>query len=612
VIQIIIQGRDDSGAAAQSAAGNVRKVGDEAEKQGSRLKGFFDGVKGVMLGAGVAMGGALVAAAGAGLGFNNAIEQASAKINAFTNDGEKTAEILEMVKDRASKTPFEFDQMANAASALMPTVKASGKSLEELLEISEILAASNPAEGLEGAAFALKEATSGDFTSIIERFNLPRQRLKELKEQGVPDIEAVKIAMRELGLDGDLVANMANTLEGRWSTFKDTIVSTLGVITQPIFDAMSGGLANVNDLLTSATPQITAFAEQAAGMVGQAIEWAKGIAAFGQSFSDAVADAGLFSTEVNEVIGSVTGPLLEQVGQWVAALGQWVIDAIPGMGANMASFVQDLLTQVGAATWIDGFVRWIIEAAPLMLTELGVYAASMLGFLQANLPAIMSQLALWGAQFISWLVDVVPDLLLAGGELVANLLNWIIDSTPGFIENLKQWSTAFVAWLQETTPKVIDEAGKLWDQLAGWLNETAGSVVPLAKEVGAGIISGISQGISSGAESIKRAAASAAKAALDAAKSALGIKSPSLVFANLVGAPIAQGMALGMAQNIPMVQSAAGSLASAAVAGGQSAQVGGSVGVSLSMNGGLERYIDAKIDNQMKVYSRNASDRRLG
>lgn len=241
----------------------------------SKLTGVLGGLGKVALGVGagglLALGAGLAKTISVGLGFNNAMEQAAAKINAFTKDAGLTAEILKTVQERAAKTPFAFDEMANSAAALMPTVRASGESLEFLLEKAEILAASNPMEGLEGASFALKEAVSGDFTSIVERFNLSRSTLKKLKDQGVPALEAVGIAMAELGLDTDLVTALANTAEGRWSTFKDTLTALAGTVTQPIFDSFSGGLGGVNDWLTTITPQLQNFAEMLAGRISQGI-----------------------------------------------------------------------------------------------------------------------------------------------------------------------------------------------------------------------------------------------------------------------------------------------------------------------------------------------------
>lgn len=135
----------------QQTEGSFRSLGDK-----------LTGIAGTAAaGLGIALAGGLALAAKSGFEFNNSLEQASAKINAFTKDSAATAEVLEMVRQRAASTPFAFTEMANSAGALIPVANAAGVSLESMLETAEILAASNPAEGLEGAAFALREAVSG-------------------------------------------------------------------------------------------------------------------------------------------------------------------------------------------------------------------------------------------------------------------------------------------------------------------------------------------------------------------------------------------------------------------------------------------------------------------
>jgi len=245
-----------------------------------RASGVLKGISGSLTSlAKIAVGGALagVATLGAGfaailapgLRFNNAMEQASARINAFTKDAGKTAEILDMVRGRAERTPFAFEEMASATAALMPTARAANTGLEGLLETAEILAASNPAQGLEGAAFSLKEAVSGDFVSIIERFNLPRQMINKLKDEGVPALEIVKRSMESLGLDTGLVAALAETASGRWSTFTDILKGLSGQVTGQVFESFSEGLGMANVALDEAKPKLTEFAETVGTKLGE-------------------------------------------------------------------------------------------------------------------------------------------------------------------------------------------------------------------------------------------------------------------------------------------------------------------------------------------------------
>ena len=110
--------------------------------------------------------------------------------------------------------------------------RAANVDLLELVRTAEALAASQPSQGLEGAAFALREAVlGGDFQSIIDRFNLSRVTINRLREQGVPALEAVTVAMREVGATREQVEAFGRTFEGRQATitsFFDELRQRLG------------------------------------------------------------------------------------------------------------------------------------------------------------------------------------------------------------------------------------------------------------------------------------------------------------------------------------------------------------------------------------------------
>lgn len=101
------------------------------------------------------------------------------------------------------------------------------------------------------------------------------------------------------------------------------------------------------------------------------------------------------------------------------------------------------------------------------------------------------------------------------------------------------------------------------------------TLVNAAKDLGGSIAGGIAHGLGSAATTIADAAKSAAQSALDAAKHLLGISSPSRVFADQVGKPIAQGIAQGLHGNKSLVQSALNGMVGAA---NLPANVGAAVG----------------------------------
>lgn len=532
-VEVVIRGSNQSGSATSEAARGIREVGEAAGGSEGKLKGFFGLMGGAAAGGALALGGALVGAAGAGLGFNNAMEQARARINAFTKDGAATEQVLAMVADRASKTPFAFEEMATAAASLGPAAKGAGIPLENLIAQAEILAASNPAEGLVGGAFAIKEALSGDFTSAIERFNLSRSYINQLKEEGVPALEILSQAMQQAGYDTDLVSQLANTAQGRWSTFMDTWTMLAGQVTQPIFDAVSQGLGRANEILTELSPQMTAFAQSIADVIAQTLQGQGPIAAFFGQFQPVLE---FLQANAIPILGAVAGiigfGIAGAIASAVVALGGFLIAAAPliailavvgalgalvaanwgplsaafqeagggiaGAGAALQtlgqiviSWVQSQLPgwiaglqQMGAAAW-----QWIVEAIPPAIAQLQAWGGQLLGYLAASAPGWIAQLAAWGAAAWQWIQQAIPPALAQIGAWGGQLLSYLAANLPGWIAQLLQWNTAAWRWLGEAIPPLLAKAGEFIGSLIRWaVGEALPQIVAWGVQAGAAMI----------------------------------------------------------------------------------------------------------------------------
>lgn len=613
-VRLVVEGGDKFSADLQSASG----AAEEFNGVGATLGRGLGLVGGAAAGVAVAVGGAMVAglAAGAasGLQLNNAMEQASAKINAFTKDGAATAEILEMVRDRAAKTPFAFGEMANSAAALIPVARAANEPLEQILETSEILAASNPAEGLEGAAFALREAVSGDFTSLIERFNLPRQMINQLKEEGLPNIEIVRKALQEMGFDYELVGNLANTAEGRMSTFQDSLQGIFAAATQPIFNAFSEGLGSANEKLGELTPMLTAAATAIGEALAPAAEWAagafvgllEGVGTLVTIFSDqgliggmqtlgqSLLDWGvqMAGTIWQWVVDSVPVLLsnLAQAGQalinwaiesapgWLATLQstgqvlwQWILTQTPnllnaliGFGQNILTWAVQMAPQVlGAVNGMrEALIKWIVDALPEFGTNLGKLTAILIGKLGEWISFAGPKLLELAGIFLSWIVtDVLPklpgQLLDIANALVTGIGNFISEVTP----ELAKLGQKFVDWVtEEVIPNIPGKLAEAWTAITNALNTWKDEAGPKAIEVGKAIVQGVIDGAKQLIGALGSALADIVNSALRTAKDALGIKSPSTVARDEIGVPVGQGVASGILASIAEVLAAADEL----------------------------------------------------
>lgn len=516
---------------AKSVTGALGSIVDGLGKvglAGMGIKALADGAKG--------LGDAL------GVGLNSQMEQASAAINAFTKNGDQTAKILADIRQEANATPFAFQEMANATASLLPVAKASGAGLMDLVKQAEILAASNPLEGLEGASFALKEAVSGDFTSVIERFNLSRTTLNKLKDQGVPALEAVTIAMKEMGYDSDLVSAKANTLEGRWSTFLDTIDTVKSTIGKPIFDALKDGLMGVQSLLDSNMDGIQAFAQGVADNIGRVItigkalvaaftvdkgamgiviaqlremfgdDFANAIEPFVQAFMDAIPSIQAFVANVIAQVQQLQQNIATTFGNVVTLIQAFIASFTTDAGAM--GIVLDMIRKIfgdGVANAVEPFIQGFMKAIPAIqafVTMVGQWLDTFGRILQQAFRGDVSNalnnflvtlgnvagtlgpiLASWGQAFVDWIGPKIPAMLAALGDLVGKVWGWIQEQAPGWIAQLQAWGQAFIDWITPMLPPLLDKLGEMLGGLLQWVSEHTGPIKDTLVEWGAAFVS---------------------------------------------------------------------------------------------------------------------------
>lgn len=288
--------------------------------------------------------------------------------------------------------------------------------------------------------------------------------------------------------------------------------------------------------------------------------------------------------QIIPIIVDMGGRIVNQVQVWAQALGQWVIDALPGLFANLSALLISIMEWIGAsapglveklAVWVQQFTDWALDAIPILLTNMALLVRDMYAFLGANAPGILAQLATWTAQFITWAATTAIKLIVELGVLLGKMIAWIIQNRGPILETLGNWAKAFADWIPGAISGLITALGGLWEKFKGWIGEKA-RALSADGSIGAALIEGIKKGINAGVESIKAAAASAAKAALEAAKRALGIQSPSKLFEVEVGYQIGAGIAQGIAASAQLVNSAVAAVTTAparAVIGGGSTTV---------------------------------------
>jgi phage-related protein len=474
---------------------------------------------------------------------NASYEMVRAQLQAFTGSGEEAARIFAAIRDEAARTPFAFEEMARAAVMLVPSAKAAGKQLDELIKTAEVLAALNPEQGLVGAAFALREALSGDFVSLVERFNLPRQYINQLKEEGVPALEIVRRTLEQMGASTELVGLMASTAQGRWSTFVDVLSQVKATALEALFQQLSGTLSWLTDWLTQNQPRI----EQFAGFVGERLASAfvtarDAVITFIQALSGNWQDAPGQIREVHRVFGwlgltirAIVVPAL-QAGRaaldeflagfrgaggegFFAKLGEGVKNIVTIIETNLPKAKQ-FLTDIGNTIKNEVVPAWdefkaraepVINAIsarlPTLVPAIAGIAAALggLSLAGAGLSAVLGPLlgivgALRGLTAVTGVVSTIVGLL--GGPVTAAILGVVAALGVGYLAWNQNWfgmrDTVSQFWtqVQPTIDGIKNGLTSAWNEATPILQSAAdaftqiwNAVAPLAGEALQSVIS---------------------------------------------------------------------------------------------------------------------------
>lgn len=134
--------------------------------------------------------------------------------------------------DQITKQALKFGQ--NVDEALSGTMSFMSntldpKKLADMNMLAMRLAKLNPAEGLEGAAFSMKELLSGDYTSIVERFNMGRsmiQNSEALKAGKAGDLDGFIKGMGKLldqqNMTQEAFEKMLDSPAAKWQKIIET------------------------------------------------------------------------------------------------------------------------------------------------------------------------------------------------------------------------------------------------------------------------------------------------------------------------------------------------------------------------------------------------------
>lgn len=358
----------------------------------------------------------------------NALERTQATIRAVAGDQATYNEVVKIAEQNQRLLGGTLQDNLGPLQQLLFIGNRTGASLEELNRVAQLLATVNPTEGIAGAGFALSEAFAGDVTSIVERFNLPRQAVRELlaEAQGADEVLAgVTALLAEQGVTSETLAASLNTnaqaytaLGAEASTAFTNIGAAASAAFAPVATFIAGGLAGFNQLVDAGNQAAQAAAAVFADSGGDYDAYRERLAAInaelvqiGQS-QEPLTQAQY--TYAQALIAS--GVAAEEAAAQAAAYGEQTVILDDGTSqviesATALADAQALLAEnirLAGATAADQAAQQANAAASMDLTaqaaaaeEQALQAATQAAFEQANAGADLEAQARAAAQALA-------------------------------------------------------------------------------------------------------------------------------------------------------------------------------------------------------------------
>lgn len=527
------------GTAAKNMLGlkrNTDEVSDSMSKAHTHSLSFGDVVKGIvtseailggfrMIGSAIAdMGRSMVDFAKQGVEVASDLQEVQNVVD--VTFGTQGAAVIE---DFAKSAAGSFGMSALSAKQFTGTMGAMLKSMN--LSDSEVLDMSTALTGLAGdmASFYNLDAEEA-FAKLRSGISGETEPLKQLG-----------INMSVANLEAYALTQGINTA---WKEMTQAEQATLRYqyIMQATADAQ-GDFARTSDSYANQQRILQLNLENLSATIGSKV--LPGLNSFTGIFNDLLSgNIGLdgfgarIGVEIGNVLTSFSANLpafMEAGGQLVGSLVSGISSALPGV----LSAGQAILGQLGSS---------IMENLPSMvesgLSVIGSFADTLI----SGLPTVLQT----GYDILSTvaegIIEKIPDMIARLPLIVSTLAKFFTENFPKFVELGGKVIVQLAAGVVKSIPQIIDAAGDLVEAVMTFFIYRVKGFV----DIGKNIVTGILQGLQKSWSDVTNWFKSKVDGLVNTVKNALGIRSPSRVFAE-IGEYSAEGLGVGFADKIGSV-----------------------------------------------------------
>lgn len=391
-----------------------------------------------------------------------------------------------------------------------------------------------------------------------------------------------------LTLEFPKIAGIATKIGGVFSGLGSAALTGLSSLGSTIVSGIGGIVATLGGPLT------IAIVAAIAGIIAIICNWDAVKEFFTETLPDWWENTAIpFFEGIPDAIMSAVGGLADKVVEWGTSIGETISTVVPEIISSVVDFFTELPGKIGDAiapvietlvSWGSNVVSWITQNVPVFIENIISFYSQLPGKIWNVLSLVLSKISDWGSKALSYVVENVPKIISKIVDFFAELPGKIWTWLSKVIDKVASWGSEMLKKANSTASKfvskVIDSISKLPGKIWEWLSNTIDKVSDWSSDmmsmgaqaastlvnavingvsglpgematVGSNIVTGVWNGICNAAGWFRDSVYNFFSNIVGNAKSALGIHSPSRVFADEVGQWIPPGITEGIESKMP-------------------------------------------------------------
>lgn len=534
-------GLDDAARSADRLGDNLKGASSGASRLADIIKGSFVG--GLAASAVQMVGDAFLDLGREALTAADSLTKFGSTMSFAGFDAQTVESSKQAVQDYAARTVYDLETVANT------TAQLAANGIQDFVGLTEAAGNLNAVAGGNASTFQsvamMLTQTAGAGKLTTENWNQLADAIpgasgklqeamlangaytgnfRDAMAEGQITAEEFNQAIMQLGMSDTAIeaASSVATIEGAIGNLKATIVDGIaGVLTG------GGGMEAITGFINGLTETIS----QAGQYISPAIDGIKS------------AFAGIGETFRNTFTGEQQAAIMGFFDRLGSALVGLPFQLVSAAASALSLAFQALITVAGALVDFFGSIPDAVNAVAEGFNEF----VSSVG---QSFTEAYNEIVAWGSNTISSISNTVSNAVSTAANFFGQLPAKISSALSGALSALVAWGSNMVNNARSAMSNVVNSIGT-----------TLRTAISQVVTIGGQIIQGLINGIKAKASAVVSALKDVVSSAINAAKNALGIASPSKVFAE-IGSFTSQGFAVGIESGMRYVTKSVDSLAS--------------------------------------------------